>query len=422
MKNARKLMQQESRKMSARMAGSWIAGLSILTIAGGAAAHEYDGFIYGKVTMRSGDHYEGRLRWGKEEAFWDDLFHSSKVELPAYDELPRGRSLRKDRGGRIELFGGIDIKWKDSGGGTRIFASRFGDIETIEVTGDEDAVVHMKNGDDIEVSGYANDVGNSITVWDSSLGKVDLKWRRIDTIEFMQTPSSIDVDGYRLWGVVDTDAGEFRGWIQWDSEECLSTDILDGESQDGELDIPMGRIRSIEKHRGGSQVELKDGRTLYLDGTQDVDDSIRGIMVEDERYGRVEVRWDAFDRVVFEEKKSSGRAYNTYNGGGRLDATVTDLDGEELRGHIYFDLDESGGFEFLNGSSVDVEYNIPFQMVSVIEPRGSRSARVQLVSGERVRLGDGQDVSDKNDGVLLMRDGEPAYLAWEDLEKIEFHW
>ena len=56
------------------------AGLILPPSVDAAAATE--GFIYGTVTTTSGNSYTGVLRWGTEEAFWDDLFHSSKEELP----------------------------------------------------------------------------------------------------------------------------------------------------------------------------------------------------------------------------------------------------------------------------------------------------------------------------------------------------
>ena len=406
----------------------WILATSVLGVgdplgvAGVVEAKDTEGYLYGRILATSGDSYEGLLRWGGEEAFWDDLFQSAKEELPALDHVPK--RARKGHKGHFEVFG-FKMEWDGDGALSRQFATRFGDIEKIEVTGDEDATVYMKSGSRYDVSGYANDVGNVVTVWDESLGKVDLRWRRIDTIEFLPTPSSVRPEGYRLRGRVETDAGEFSGFIQWDSQECLSTDILDGNSRDGEIDIEMGRIRSIEKRGNHSRVELEDGRTLELDGSNDVDSSIRGILVEDERYGRVEVRWSAFNKVVFEDEGGSGRGYGTYRGSGPLEATVFEAGGRELRGPIYFDLDESEGWEFLNGEFTDVEFNIPFETVAEIEPRGGNSSRVRLLSGENIRLSEGQDVSDRNDGVLVFvggPKGDPEYVPWEDVERIEFHW
>ena len=90
--------------------------------------------------------------------------------------------------------------------------------------------------------------------------------------------------------MVETEIGDFEGYVMWDKEECLSTDLLDGESEDGDLSIEMGRIASIEpRGRSSSIVILDDGRKLRLRGSNDVDDDNRGIMIEDERYGKITV-------------------------------------------------------------------------------------------------------------------------------------
>ena len=65
-------------------------------VAGAQAADNTDGFIYGTVTTRSGNTYTGPMRWGDEEAFWDDLFHSSKESLP-YDDYRRDRDRARIR-------------------------------------------------------------------------------------------------------------------------------------------------------------------------------------------------------------------------------------------------------------------------------------------------------------------------------------
>ena len=56
----------------------------------------------------------------------------------------------------------------------------------------------------------------------------------------------------RYDGTVHTDDGSFRGYIQWDQDECLSSDELDGENRDGEVSLRMGEIRSIERRSRNS--------------------------------------------------------------------------------------------------------------------------------------------------------------------------
>ena len=67
--------------------------LSGATLAQSSAASN-QGWIYGTVETRSGNEYTGTLRWGTEEAFWDDLFNSSKEDLPYWDSGPRERRRR----------------------------------------------------------------------------------------------------------------------------------------------------------------------------------------------------------------------------------------------------------------------------------------------------------------------------------------
>ena len=398
---------------------------------GGAEAqtgNDNQGFIYGRVQTESGTEYTGFLRWGKEEAFWDDLFHSLKTDLPYRDEVdPDDVYDRKARrGGRIRIFGKM-IAWEsgrdDDGDANRIFISRFGDIARIEVTGSEEADIHMKNGSVFAVRGYANDVSGTILVHDQTLGEIDLRWNRIEEIEFMPAPRGADPGVTRLHGILETDAGDFEGFIQWDKEECLSTDLLDGEAEDGDVSIAMGRIRSIERRgRNSAIVELRDGRTLRLRGTNDVNGDNRGIMVEDSRYGRLTVPWSEFNKLTLSDPGSSGRGYDDFKkeDSGRLMGTVIDDRGKEYRGAIILDLDESEGWEMLNGFYREIKVDIPLMNVVSMKPQGYDRCIVELRSGETLRLEDATDVSEDNDGILVFTDGDrdPAYLHWKDVAEI----
>jgi len=171
-------------------------------------------------------------------------------------------------------------------------------------------------------------------------------------------------------------------------------------------------------------VVLQDGRTLVLDGTNDVNSSNRGIMVEDPRYGRVKIPWRDFERLELREIRGSGRGYDDYPAGTAMRGTVVDSSGVRHRGSIAFDLDETESWEMLNGSAVDIEYNIPFERIAAVEPRGRSAATVLLRTGEELRLEDGQDVTDSNDGVLVLQvEGSgPRYIPWDEISRIELEW
>jgi hypothetical protein len=416
---------------------NWImAGLAFVAAGGvgGAAALQSrpnDGFLYGVVTTESGTEYTGFIRWGTEESFWDDLLHSAKTNLEEARRAARKSDDQKsdrERDRDDEHSGSFDfsrwrIRWRDEMGASRIFIVRFGDVREIVVTGDNAADIIVKSGTTIPVEGASNDVGNKIEINDEKLGKVELHWNRIERIQFKPAPSGADPGATRLFGSVEADAGSFEGWIQWDKQECRSDDRLDGESEDGDVSIEMGKIKSIERRsRRASRVELEDGRTLTLEGTNDVNDENRGIVVEDARFGRVTVPWSEFRKLTFKPAAGSGTAYGAYKSIGALRGTVTDTSGQTITGRIVFDLDESEGWEMLNGSDRDLQYDIPFVNVASIEVLDAGACRVVLRSGAELELEDSQDVTGDNDGVLVYTSDKeaPRYLEWQDVEKLVF--
>jgi hypothetical protein len=378
------------------------------------------GFIYGTVETRRGAVYTGVLRWDDEEAFWDDLFHSAKRELPyadyAEDPVDDDSAEWWEKVARkIHREIGLSID-------SRIVAVRFGDLAAVRPTGGDSAVLVFRDGTELEVEGHANDVDATVEVLDAKPGSVSVRWDEIESVTFATAPAAVDPRRYRLHGTVFTRAGSFVGYIQWDSEECLSTDLLDGEVDDARISLEMGEIRRIERHdRRSALVVLKDGRELVLSGTNDVDDDIRGIHVEDARFGRVEVPWDRFERVVFDEPRGSGAPYDAYGPPSRLAGAVTTHDGKRRAGLIVFDLDEMWSWEMLDGSADGLDYTIPFARVASIEPRGSSGALVTLRGGRQLALEDSHDVSDDNSGVVVIptEGDEPLHLPWLEIARID---
>lgn len=396
--------------------------LLVLPAAPTQAQEDNQGFIYGRIVTTAGSVYQGFIRWGSQEAFWDDLFHSVKEELPYqeylddrdYDRLSRGRSRIRIFDWNFSIEGSTDLSHQ--------FIARFGDIASMEVHRGNWVEIFMRNGSEYEVSGGSNDVSDDIHISDSSLGEIDLRWSRIETIEFMPAPRGADPGVTRLYGTVETREGRFQGYIQWDQDECLSTDVLDGDTEDGDVSIRFGSIQSIERISSSrSLVTLKDGRELRLEGSNDVNEENRGIMVEDQRYGRATVSWDAFDRIEFSNPPNSGRGYDDFPTLGELSGTVTDMDGREYTGRIVFDLDEAEGWEMMNGEMDGIEFNIPMARVRSVEPMRRGFSRVILDSGETLTLEESHDVGEDNSGVLIFDGGrDPTYIRWEDVERIDF--
>ena len=373
------------------------------------------GYIYGRVETVGGGAYEGQLRWGTEESFWDDIFNASKVENENLDYVDRKvlERMRWRHWSNWDFFGNRDH--------THVFAIRFGDLKRIHVKGGDDLVVEFRNGENLRLEGGSNDVGADITVVDPKLGRHTLKWNRIRTIEFRETPAKLPAKlGEPIYGTVKSGRYDFIGRIQWDNDEDLTGDKLDGETQDGKVSVAFGDIAAIRKHRQGALVRLKSGSELYLTGTNDVNHENRGVVVVVARLGAVKIGWDDFDEVTFAPAPNSGRSYAEYAQASDLSGEVMTRDGR-YDGRIVFDLDESRDFELLQGTSGDTEFLIPFRDIARITPQGRFRSDVVLHMGMTIELEDGQDVTRKNDGLLVFTgDGKPKYVSWQDVTDVRF--
>ena len=383
------------------------------------------GFLHGRITTVDGATYEGRLRWGSdEEAFWGDHFNGVKHENPWLAHVPLEQ--RPKEGGSLEIFG-IPIGQRASQAEVRRpFMARFGEITRIEARGDEVRVT-LKSGTVFDLDRFdASDFDDGVRVWDGRRGVVDLDSLRIRTIELGAAPSLVAAPS-RLHGTVRTRQGDFSGFIAWNRDENVGTDELDGHAAEAELHLRLDTIRSITRRsRDSSMVALLDGREIVLSDTPDVGHHNRGTYVDDPRYGRVLISWDAFEHVDF-SPAGSGPAYGDFPPGRPLTGSVTTHDGRRLAGRLVYDLDESETTETLDAPSKGVDYTIPFGLIASIVPagretRGGQHAKVTLHGGEELQLERTGDLGEGNAGMLIFVDGRavPEYVPWNAVEHVAF--
>ena len=367
-------------------------------------------FLHGRITTVDGATYQGRLRFGgAEEAFWGDYFNAVKKGNPWTELVPEG-ALRK-----------VDLG--------RPIMARFGDIAKIEANG-RHLWVTLKSGNRYHLARYgADDFADGLRIWDEKGNVVTLNERRVRAIEFLPANASGAAAPVRLHGTVRTREGDFTGFLQWNRREGLGQDALDGRSAKGKLvSVPFQSIRSIARQSdNNSRVALLDGREVTLSGTHEVGAGNAGMYVDDARYGRVLVSWDAFIRVDFSEAAGSGPAYNDFPAGGPLTGKVTTRGGRTLTGRLVFDLDESQITETLDAPTGGVDYTIPFGMVASIvlpasgEPASQR-AKVTLQSGVELQLMRAGDLAERNAGMLIFVAGSdrPEYMSWAEVQRLDF--
>ena len=391
-------------------------------------AQNVESFIYGKITTFDDEVYEGQIRWGKEEAYWTDMFNASKRDNDNIDYLSDQElkdltesKHRRNGGGGNNLWN----KWSNNEyhyDFIHQFSCQFGEIKKIDLKRYKRAMVVMKDDSKIKISGEGyNDLEADIVIYDQKKGRVKLRWSELLMIEFLATPPNLESQlGKPLFGTVKTRDGIFVGQIQWDKDERVSSDILDGRNSEGKHKIEFEEIKAIEKMGDGCDITFKDGSDDYLHGSNDVDDGNRGIIVSNPAFGRVVISWKDFRKVEFSDQVDMKiMTYYDFQTPSPISGTIKTKNGTSHTGKIVYDLDESFEYEILNGEKGRLEFVIPFRNVSKIIPKRDECIVELKGSNQQLLLEDSQDINRNNEGVLVFAQSDkPVYINWKDVEEI----
>ena len=406
------------------------AGFLLMSFVFTAAVSAQDGLLYGKVYTVDNDVLEGYIRWDRNETSWDDILDGDKELDREYRSRYRDRDYSDDdrrifQGGRIEIFG-VSIfgnEWPSQASS----GLRMGHIKTLIPDGDDEVLLILKSGEEVELENGSGDIGEDIReilVDTDDEGIIELYWKDIDKIEFSESPGRQSSFGKRLYGTLVTRRGdEYNGFICWDMDEAFDTDILDGQEGHRKRKMEFKDIKMIERRSSKSAlVTLQNDKKIRLDDSNDVDDSNRGIVVSDNELGRVLVTWDEFDYVEF-RNPPEGTPYSEYDGGKKLYGTVKTERGKEYKGEIKWDADEAYTWELLDGKIDDIDFSVEFSKIKSIDKTARRGSEVTLKDGRKLRLRDSNDIDDGNKGVIVLVNGDDddeVMIEWEDFESIRF--
>jgi len=385
------------------------AGILLIAMTSTLTAQAPLGRIYAKVTTRGGDVLEGRVSWGEHETIWHHLFNA---EYDFYDHnrdaYYRQRELHGKRPRKL----------------TAQFNVFFGQIVSIVPRGKRGIVI-LKDDKEYEVS--SGDVGESLYINDKELGHVKVTWSDMENIEFLAEPVSYaryaDENAYPIFGKVLTHSGHtFKGFLMWDNDESLSSDVIDGKEGRYERKIPFSRIKSIKpRTRRSSEIVLVTGKKIVLSGSNDVNDDNKGIFIVDPDY-EVQIEWRDVVRVDFEHNVPAMR-YTDFKKGKYLYGTLIDDYGKEHTGFIRWDDDERTTNDFLDGESYGYTMRILFRNIKEIRRRTRKSALVFLKNGIELRMSEGNDVNSSNKGIVILKkfdDEEGELFTWDEFEKVIF--
>jgi hypothetical protein len=397
---------------------------------GAATANAGTDRIYGKITTTDGDQYQGLIRWDRNEVSWVDQLNGTKeVSRREMKKITRDREKRESRRStKVRIFGFEvgDNGWDWSEGNFSAETSiRFGHIKKMLPGRDDELTLILKSGDTVEMTGGSTDFGSGmreLIIEDEREGETELTWEDIEEVELLPTPANAKSElGERMYGTLTTRRGEeFTGFVAWDADECLSSDVIDGEDKGKSRKIKMSRIASIERYSSsGAEITLASGETIVLKGTNDVDNSNRGIAIEDPALGEVVVEWNEFDKLTFTPAPGTPR-YEDFAGGKVLSGTVQTEEGEIYTGDIRWDADEAYTWEMLNGETRDVKFRIEFGMIKSITRDSFRESQVTLWDGRTFDLRGSNDVDESNKGIIISQPGKKdIFVDWENFKSLE---
>jgi hypothetical protein len=389
--------------------------IGLIVIAAPAAAPRAGGEIHGTITTTDGGALTGPIRWDRNENFWDDVLHARKGDAVYVEEA---------EGGTFRFLGLRLPRWGERGSWTYSqFSIPFGHLRALEPVEGDRVRLELKNGETLEIRTAGSDLGpgmRDLVIDDANRGEVVLAWSSVRRVGFSSRPGP-GRDSFRLHGTVTTRSGELTGYVVWDRDESLLDDVIDGEEDGHEHKIRFSEIRAVERVGDwGSRVTLADGRTVTLEGTNDVDEDNRGISVLIPGVATVEASWDEFVGFHLSPAPPS-RGYDDFDGGARLAGRVLTSDGRTIAGEIVWDRDEMYSWETLDGRLDGLDYAVPFANIRRIRRLGSDGAAVELTSGRVLELTASNDISDENKGIVVTdAAGTGVELSWSDVETVEF--
>jgi hypothetical protein len=143
---------------------------------------------------------------------------------------------------------------------------------------------------------------------DKDIGQIVVPWRDFESLEMTSNMSQeLAYSDYKspkgLRGKVITINGEeHSGLIAYDLDEAWEFEILDGNDDRVNYNIPFKNIKNIiPKNYSYSMVILKNGMNLLLGDSRDVSEENDGVLVFTSKDAKpIYIRWSKIDEIIFD--------------------------------------------------------------------------------------------------------------------------
>ena len=355
-------------------------------------------YIYGECILVSKDTVKGFLSLN-DDKLWVSQFKASKLENPYTKLFGKNREI---------LFGELAKPTPD----IHTFSCRYNSIRQLRPIAHDRLEVTIKDGRSIDLKYDFS--ANPIMVHKGDSSQV-VDWQEVSYVEFSQSTEVAPSQYGRIYvGEVKSTQGVYYGIIE--RLNYRSRDIQKVEFTDlRDIYFNLDSITNLETE-GGREITIPSGR---YSGKYKKCNGLTGVEVHLPSVGSIYIPWQqlrAINRKPTSELK--GTTYNNSQPIERLVATIILKNEKTVSGAIAYDLDEVLNIELLNGKNDNIIYNILFEQVAVVEPRNYMYSLITLKNGGRLSIGDSQDVTSHNNGILMLESN--TYIPWSEIQTIEF--
>ena len=205
--------------------------------------------IWGRVHTTEGEVHSGFIRWDGTAANWADILEARK-ELPEENYFAWLEAHDRERATRTIELRGYRIVWDevDPDFPMEVLSGvRFGHVDSLIVIEGEHAELTLRSGTRLRLEPRGRSRGTSspdMHVEAPGETEVEVEWEELERVVFSAAPPTAYPAARRLHGTAeDGNGSRFTGYVAWDLDEIVESDVLDGRETRRPND-PAGPLRA----------------------------------------------------------------------------------------------------------------------------------------------------------------------------------